>query len=59
MSHLLALAMALMLDFWLGDTRWLPHPVRGMGQLITFFDRRLNKGTYRRLKGIVAVMAVT
>jgi adenosylcobinamide-phosphate synthase len=59
MSHLLALALALMLDFWLGDPRWLPHPVRGIGQLITFFDRRLNKGTYRRLKGIMAVMAVT
>jgi adenosylcobinamide-phosphate synthase len=59
MSHLLALALALMLDFWLGDPRWLPHPVRGMGALIAFLDRRLNKGSYRRVKGIVTVTAVT
>jgi adenosylcobinamide-phosphate synthase len=59
MSHLLALALALMLDFWLGDPRWLPHPVRGMGALIAFLDRRLNKGAYRRAKGIVTVAAVT
>ncbi|NUK31204.1 cobalamin biosynthesis protein [Parageobacillus sp. VR-IP] len=59
MSHLLAIALALMLDFWLGDPRWLPHPVRGMGALISFFDRRLNKGAYRRVKGIVTVTAVT
>jgi adenosylcobinamide-phosphate synthase len=59
MSHLLALALALMLDFWLGDPRWLPHPVRGMGAFIAFLDRRLNKGAYRRVKGIVTVTAVT
>nr|WP_243846073.1 adenosylcobinamide-phosphate synthase CbiB [Saccharococcus thermophilus] len=48
-----------MLDFWLGDPRWLPHPVRGMGAFIAFLDRRLNKGAYRRVKGIVTVTAVT
>jgi adenosylcobinamide-phosphate synthase len=59
MSHLLALALALVLDFCLGDPRWMPHPVRGMGAFIAFLDRRLNKGAYRRAKGIVTVVAVT
>jgi adenosylcobinamide-phosphate synthase len=59
MNHLLALALALVLDFCFGDPRWMPHPVRGMGALITFLDQRLNKGAYRRVKGIVTVVAVT
>src|SRR5581483_6944490 len=29
-----AVALALLLDLLLGDPRWMPHPVRGMGRLI-------------------------
>jgi adenosylcobinamide-phosphate synthase len=58
-SHLLAIALALVLDWLFGDPRWLPHPVRGIGSFISFFDKRLNQGRYRRMKGIITVAAVT
>mgnify|MGYP001196912811 CR=1 FL=1 len=59
MSHLFAIALALLLDLLLGDPRWLPHPVRAIGSLIAFFDQRLNRGRHRRAKGIAAAVAVT
>ncbi|WP_041267949.1 adenosylcobinamide-phosphate synthase CbiB [Geobacillus genomosp. 3] len=58
MTHLAALTLALCLDALMGDPRWLPHPVRGMGWLIAYFDRRWNGGNGRRLKGAAAVAAV-
>jgi adenosylcobinamide-phosphate synthase len=57
-NHLLAIALALVLDLLLGDPRWLPHPVRGIGAFIAFFDQRLNRGRYRRVRGIVTVAVV-
>ncbi|MGG3924283.1 adenosylcobinamide-phosphate synthase CbiB, partial [Geobacillus thermodenitrificans] len=58
MTHLLALTLALFLDALFGDPRWLPHPVRGMGGLIAYFDQRWNQGSGRRAKGVAAVAAV-
>ncbi|WP_183251338.1 adenosylcobinamide-phosphate synthase CbiB [Anoxybacteroides tepidamans] len=58
MNHLLAIVLAIIIDFLIGDPRWLPHPVRGMGRLIAWLDRRLNKGRYRRMKGIITLMIV-
>lgn len=40
-----------MLDRWLGDPLWMPHPVVGFGKMISFFEKRLNKGRYRMFKG--------
>ncbi len=57
-DHLLAIVLAVMIDFFIGDPRWLPHPVRGMGAFIAYFDRRFNHGCYRRLKGIMTVAIV-
>ncbi len=34
---------AFVLDFLLGDPRWLPHPVVGMGNAISFFETRFRK----------------
>ena len=34
MNHLLALLLGFCVDLALGDPRWLPHPVQGMGWLI-------------------------
>ncbi|MBB5323466.1 adenosylcobinamide-phosphate synthase [Anoxybacillus tepidamans] len=58
LNHLLAIVLAIIIDFLIGDPRWLPHPVRGMGRLIAWLDRRLNKGRYRRMKGIITLMIV-
>ncbi|MED5046410.1 cobalamin biosynthesis protein, partial [Geobacillus stearothermophilus] len=44
MTHLAALTLALFLDALVGDPRWLPHPVRGMGMMIAWLDRRWNQG---------------
>lgn len=55
-THLLALTLAFVIDLIIGDPKWLPHPVRGMGKLISIFDRRLNKGTQRKLKGLLFLL---
>ncbi|WP_404456660.1 adenosylcobinamide-phosphate synthase CbiB [Virgibacillus necropolis] len=58
MEHLIAITVAFLLDLWLGDPRWLPHPVRVIGSLIHFFEKRWNKGRFRRFKGIVMVIII-
>jgi adenosylcobinamide-phosphate synthase len=58
MEHLLAIIIAVILDYFIGDPRWLPHPVRGMGMLISYLDRRFNYGEYRKLNGILTVVIV-
>lgn len=40
-----------MLDHWLGDPAWLPHPVVAFGKAISFGERHLNNGGARFLKG--------
>lgn len=34
---------AVLLDLLLGDPRWLPHPVAGIGKLITFLEKGLRR----------------
>lgn len=40
-----------LLDRWLGDPSWLPHPVVAFGKIISWSERRLNIGTYKIWKG--------
>ena len=47
------------LDLFLGDPAWLPHPVVGFGKMIAFGERRLNKGTHRKLKGALMAIGLT
>lgn len=54
------------LDLVFGDPERLPHPVVGFGKIISYFERRLNRGGERRLKGglvatglILGVFALT
>lgn len=55
----LPLLAAWLLDRWLGDPAWLPHPVVAFGKMIAFCEHRLNKGSKRGLKGTsVAVILV-
>ena len=52
----LSLLIGWLLDLVLGDPSWLPHPVVGFGKMIAFGEKRLNKGSHRKLKG--AIMSI-
>ena len=55
----LPLLTAWLLDHWLGDPAWLPHPVVAFGKAISFCGHRLNRGDSCFLKGaFVAVSLV-
>ena len=54
--YILPLLIGWLLDLLLGDPSWLPHPVVGFGKMISFGEKRLNKGSHRMLKG--ALMAI-
>ncbi len=54
--YILPLLIGWLLDLLLGDPSWLPHPVVGFGKMISFGEKRLNKGSRRMLKG--ALMAI-
>ncbi len=55
----LPLLTAWLLDHWLGDPAWLPHPVVAFGKAISFCEHRLNRGDSCFLKGaFVAVLLV-
>ena len=51
LNVLLPLLAGVVLDKLLGDPLWLPHPVVGFGNMIRFFEHRLNSGRFRRIKG--------
>jgi len=50
---------ALALDWLLGDPRWLPHPVTGIGKLIAWLERKLYGFLAKRLGGIILAASVT
>ncbi len=56
------LAAALLLDAALGEPKWLwsrlPHPAVVMGRAVARIERHLNRGPARRLKGVVALVAL-
>ncbi len=45
------------MDLFLADPVWLPHPVVAFGRIISFFEHRLNAGSHRKLKG--GILAIT
>jgi adenosylcobinamide-phosphate synthase len=49
---------AVALDLLIGDPKWLPHPVIGMGKLISFLEQRWNQGEHRRGKGVALTIVV-
>ena len=55
----MAVTLALLLDALLGEPRWLwsrlAHPAVLMGRLVGALDERLNRGTARRAKGVLAL----
>lgn len=55
-----ALVIGFVLDFFIGDPRALPHPVVGIGRLISLCERLLRHGGKGDLwRGAVTVIAVT
>ncbi|MBU1567522.1 MAG: adenosylcobinamide-phosphate synthase CbiB [Proteobacteria bacterium] len=59
MTYLLQLLSAVVLDLFIGDPAWLPHPVRGIGRLCIWsekFTRSLFTNLY--LAGLVTVFFV-
>jgi len=53
-----ALALGVLMDLLLGDPRWLPHPIRGMGLLIKALERFLRRIPYEKVSGCILVCAV-
>lgn len=48
-------------DLIFGDPQWFPHPVRIIGRLISFFDRKLNGGGHKyieRFGGIITTISI-
>ena len=45
MEQLTVLVLAVALDALIGDPRWLPHPIRGIGMVITFGETRLRQSS--------------
>lgn len=45
------LIIGFFLDLLLGDPLWLPHPVRVIGNLIFFGEKKMNSGKFRVWKG--------
>lgn len=56
--EIIALIAAVILDLLLGDHLWLPHPIVLMGNSISWFEKRLNKGKYKQLKGLFTVIVL-
>ena len=58
----MTLILAMLLDAWLGEPRWLwsrlPHPAVLMGRLIGWADARFNHGAARQLKGVAVMVAL-
>lgn len=55
---ILPLLLAWLLDRWLGDPAWLPHPVVAFGCAISFCEHTLNKGRGRFLKGMMTAIVL-
>ncbi|GLB60948.1 adenosylcobinamide-phosphate synthase CbiB [Cytobacillus sp. NCCP-133] len=56
--HLIALTVACMIDKLIGDPPNWPHPVRWMGALIHKLEKILNRGRFRKLKGIIMLSVI-
>ncbi|MEE4189109.1 MAG: adenosylcobinamide-phosphate synthase CbiB [Roseobacter sp.] len=59
MTTPLLLLLAMLLDAFLGEPKWLwsraPHPAVLMGRLVARLDHALNHGDRRRLKGVLCL----
>jgi len=56
MINPIAFIIGWLADFIFGDPTRLPHPIVWFGRMISFGEKRLNRGKHRKLKG--ALMAI-
>ncbi len=54
-----AVVMAYLIDQFLGDPVFLPHPIVYFGRIIAFFEKQWNKGKHRLLKGAIVSIGLT
>ncbi len=58
-QFIVPLLAGMALDTVLGDPRWLPHPIRLFGNMISICEKYFNSRRHRKAKGIfVAIMLV-
>ena len=57
-QHLIAITIAIVIDLIIGDPPSWPHPVKWIGTLIAWLDKRLNLGRNRKRKGIMMLILV-
>lgn len=55
LAHLIACSLGIVLDRLIGDPSKLPHPVMWIGSFIQWLTKRLNKGRFRKFKGLLLV----
>lgn len=58
LNHLIAITIAFCLDLLVGDPPNWPHPVRWIGSLIAFLEKRLNRGLLRKISGTLMLLLV-
>ena len=58
MTHPLSLLIGWLLDLMVGDPQQLPHPVVWFGKMIAACERKLNRGTNRKLKGALTAVGL-
>jgi adenosylcobinamide-phosphate synthase len=56
--HLVSITVAYIIDMLIGDPPHWPHPVRWIGTMITFFEKRLNSGKSKRWKGVAMLLFI-
>ncbi len=56
--HLISITIAYLLDLVIGDPPNWPHPVKWMGSMISFLEKRWNKGERKRLKGTFMLLTI-
>jgi adenosylcobinamide-phosphate synthase len=56
---MISLLIGYLLDFFLGDPSWLPHPIVWFGKMIGRMERWLNRGRWRKAKGACTALLLT
>lgn len=58
LTHLISITLALLIDTIIGDPPHLPHPVKWIGTGISRLEKFLNRGVFRKGKGVVMLLII-